>query len=167
MDINKEIKVVLDDHEVTFLLENEKLNFIKVNNVMIRKDDLDITKNREDIRNKLKESGIKPSSLLLKIKNHIEKQKWNWIVNKFRPKKSIKKSVKKSVKKSLKKSLKKSPKKSVKKSMKSKTCKERLSEKIAINISEGKYKSKEQAIAVAYSQVKKMHPNFIKYLQKK
>ena len=37
-------------------------------------------------------------------------------------------------------------------------CKDYLSEKIGININEGIYKSREQAIAVAYSQVKTKYP---------
>jgi len=37
-------------------------------------------------------------------------------------------------------------------------CKQRLAKKIAINMSEG-YTSREQAIAVAYSQVNKKYPH--------
>ena len=72
--------------------------------------------------------------------------------------KSIKKSVKKSQNKS-----KKSPKKSVKKSL----CKQRLSKQIAINLKEDRYVSREQAIAVAYSQVAKMYPHCKRFLKKK
>jgi hypothetical protein len=37
-------------------------------------------------------------------------------------------------------------------------CKEQLKKKIDINIKEGKFSSRKQAIAVAYSQVKKRSP---------
>ena len=59
-----------------------------------------------------------------------------------------------------------------KSSLKSKSlCKSRLSKKIAINMremkEEGKYVSKAQAIAVAYSQVQKMYPGCKRVLKKK
>jgi hypothetical protein len=90
------------------------------------------------------------------------------------PKKFEKKSGKKSPNKSKKKSGKKSPKKSpkpLKKSPRKSLCKQRLAEKIAINMKEmneeGKYKSRAQAIAVAYSEVQKMYPHCKRYLKKK
>lgn len=58
-------------------------------------------------------------------------------------------------------------KKSTKKSTKKSLCKKRLSDKIAINMREyktGRYKSRGQAIAVSYSQVKKMFPRCNKEL---
>ena len=80
--------------------------------------------------------------------------------------KSPRKSVRKSPRKSVRKSPRKSPRKSYHKKRpskmespyKNKTCKERLSQKIAINMTEG-YKSRAQAIAVAYSQINKMFPH--------
>lgn len=42
-------------------------------------------------------------------------------------------------------------------------CKKRLSEKIEKNIKEGRYTSNKQAIAVAYSQVKKSSPACKRY----
>ena len=51
--------------------------------------------------------------------------------------------------------------KSPKRSKRYQKCKKMLSEKIAININEykeGKYKSRKQAIAVSYSQVRKKSP---------
>ena len=87
------------------------------------------------------------------------------------PRKSVRKSMRKSVRKSTRKvktkSVRKSPRKSVRKSKK---CQKNISKKIAINIDEfkeGRYVSKSQAIAVAYSQVKKRHPECEKYLTKK
>lgn len=47
--------------------------------------------------------------------------------------------------------------------MRESTCKKKLSDKIAINIREGKYNSKSQAIAVAYSQVRNMCPDCRRY----
>ena len=90
------------------------------------------------------------------------------------PRKSVRKSMKKSVRKStrkvktksVRKSVRKSPRKSVRKSKK---CQQNVSKKIAINIDEfkeGRYVSKSQAIAVAYYQVKKRHPECEKYLTK-
>ena len=71
--------------------------------------------------------------------------------------KSLRKtSVGKKAKKSAKKSSKKSP-----------TCKQRLSEKIGININEmkeGRYVSRAQAIAVAYKQIAKGFPYCKRYL---
>jgi hypothetical protein len=55
------------------------------------------------------------------------------------------------------------------KSRKSGKCKEYLNKKIAINISEykmGKYKSPAQAVAVAYSQVRKKHPSCRRVIKK-
>jgi hypothetical protein len=50
-------------------------------------------------------------------------------------------------------------------------CKSRLAKKIAINMKEmkedGRYVSKAQAIAVAYSQVQKMYPGCKRILKKK
>ena len=48
---------------------------------------------------------------------------------------------------------------------KPKSCKKRLSEKIAINIREGIYKSPAQAIAVAYSQINKEFPHCKQHLK--
>lgn len=89
------------------------------------------------------------------------------------PRKSVRKSMRKSVRKSprktfrkVKKSVRKSRRKSVRKSKK---CQQNVSKKIAINIDEfkeGRYVSKSQAIAVAYAQVKKRHPECEKYLTK-
>ena len=45
-----------------------------------------------------------------------------------------------------------------KKQLSKKYCQETLSQKIAHNIREKKYISKEQAIAVAYSQIQKAYP---------
>jgi hypothetical protein len=53
---------------------------------------------------------------------------------------------------------------------KERECKDLLKEKVGINMKEykeGRYKSRQQAIAVAYSQVKKMKPLCEKYLTKK
>ena len=90
------------------------------------------------------------------------------------PKKSKKSSPKKSKKSSPKKSMRSSPKKSKKRSRKSVSLKEKcqkwVSNKIAINMGEykdGKYKSPKQAIAVAYSQVLKKHPECKKVLKRK
>ena len=44
------------------------------------------------------------------------------------------------------------------KELSEKYCKDMLKKKIKINIHEGKYSSRKQAIAVAYSQVKKRSP---------
>lgn len=44
-------------------------------------------------------------------------------------------------------------------SSKRRRCNALLSKKIGINISEGIYKNKSQAAAVAYSQVRKKHPS--------
>ena len=69
------------------------------------------------------------------------------------------------------KSLYKSTRKSIRKSKSKSLCKQRLSKKIAINIKEmkdeKKYISKAQAIAVAYSQVKKMFPGCKRVLKNK
>jgi hypothetical protein len=46
-------------------------------------------------------------------------------------------------------------------------CQKKVSEKIAINMKEGKYKSKNQAIAVAYSQVRKISPACDRFLKRK
>ena len=60
--------------------------------------------------------------------------------------------------------------KSKKPSKMSRKCRERLSNKIAINTREyksGRYKSPQQAIAVSYSQIKKMYPECNKYMRRK
>ena len=84
--------------------------------------------------------------------------------------KSVRKSMRKSVRKSTRKIKTKSVRKSHRKSVrKSKKCQQNVSKKIAINIDEfkeGRYVSKSQAIAVAYAQVKKRHPECAKYLTK-
>ena len=49
-----------------------------------------------------------------------------------------------------------------KEELKKKYCREKLSNKIRINMGE-KWKSREQAIAVSYSQVRKKHPECKKY----
>ena len=56
------------------------------------------------------------------------------------------------------------------KSSKKTLCKKRLSQKIAINMDEyktGRYKSRGQAIAVSYAQVKKMFPRCKKELSRR
>jgi hypothetical protein len=66
--------------------------------------------------------------------------------------------------------LSRSPRRSRKIGKKEMTCKNLLKEKIGVNIEEyknGRYSSRNQAIAVAYSQVKKMKPLCDKYLKKK
>lgn len=47
------------------------------------------------------------------------------------------------------------------------TCSQELRRKIAININEGGYTNTAQAVAVAYSQVRKMRPGCKKILKKK
>jgi len=47
------------------------------------------------------------------------------------------------------------------------TCKQELRQKVAINISEGKYTSTAQAVAVAYGQVRQARPGCKKILQNK
>ena len=82
-------------------------------------------------------------------------------------KRSVKRSTKRNVERSTKRSTKRNAKRSVKRSnSRSGLCKQRLSEKIAININEG-YDSRAQAIAVAYSQVQKMYPHCKQHLAKK
>jgi len=48
-----------------------------------------------------------------------------------------------------------------------KYCNKKLSEKIGINIREGKFSSRKQAIAVAYSQVQRKSPSCKKFFAKK
>uniref|UniRef100_A0A6C0KU28 Uncharacterized protein n=1 Tax=viral metagenome TaxID=1070528 RepID=A0A6C0KU28_9ZZZZ len=48
-----------------------------------------------------------------------------------------------------------------------KYCRENLVKKIAINMREAKYVSKEQAIAVAYSQIRKAYPECAEFFKKK
>lgn len=48
-----------------------------------------------------------------------------------------------------------------------KYCRENLGRKIAINMREGKYVSKEQAIAVAYSQIRKAYPECAQFFKRK
>ena len=65
------------------------------------------------------------------------------------------------------KSLRKTKKSVGKKAKKSPTCRQRLSEKIGININEmkeGRYVSRAQAIAVAYKQIAKGFPYCKRYL---
>ena len=60
-------------------------------------------------------------------------------------------------------------KRSKKRSKRRSKCKSYLSKKIGINIAEyksGRYISKSQAIAVAYSQVRKKHPACKRFLRK-
>ena len=57
--------------------------------------------------------------------------------------------------------------KSKRRSKRSKRCKSLLGKKIGINIHEGIYANKAQAIAVAYSQVRKRHPSCRRILGKK
>jgi len=45
-------------------------------------------------------------------------------------------------------------------------CRENLGRKIAINMREERYASKEQAIAVAYSQIRKAYPECAKYFSR-
>jgi hypothetical protein len=42
-----------------------------------------------------------------------------------------------------------------------------LGKKIAINLSEGKYVSREQAIAVAYSQIRKAYPECAQFFKRR
>jgi Mg-chelatase subunit ChlI len=61
-------------------------------------------------------------------------------------------------------------KKSKKPSKKSRKCKDRLGDKIRINMGEfksGRYKSRQQAIAVSYAQVQKMYPACKRHLKRK
>jgi N-acetylmuramoyl-L-alanine amidase CwlA len=88
--------------------------------------------------------------------------------------KSSRKSMRKSRKSSRKyvRKSRKSSRKSVRKSMgkRERSCKDLLKEKVGINIGEfenGRFSSKKQAIAVAYSQVKKMKPSCGKYFSRK
>jgi hypothetical protein len=57
--------------------------------------------------------------------------------------------------------------KSKRRSKRSKRCRSLLGKKIGINIREGIYANKAQAIAVAYSQVRKRHPSCRRILGKK
>ena len=78
------------------------------------------------------------------------------------PRKSVRKSMRKSNRKA-------KTRKSVRKSVRKSKCQKNVSKKIGINIDElkeGRYVSKSQAIAVAYAQVKKRHPECEKYLTK-
>lgn len=89
-----------------------------------------------------------------------------------RSKKSLSKSLKKSLNKSLSKLISKSKtkKRSYRKRLTKVECNKLLREKISINLDEfkdGLYKSREQAIAVSYSQVKKKHPSCGRYFSKK
>ena len=52
-------------------------------------------------------------------------------------------------------------------SKRSKRCRSLLGRKIGINIHEGIYANKEQAVAVAYSQVRKRHPSCRRILRSK
>jgi uncharacterized Zn finger protein (UPF0148 family) len=52
------------------------------------------------------------------------------------------------------------------KSLGLKDCKKKLSNKIRFNIREGKFKSRKQAIAVSYSQIKKKYPECKKYFER-
>ena len=60
-----------------------------------------------------------------------------------------------------------SPKKVRKRPKRKSVCKSRLQQKIGINLREGKYVSRAQAIAVAYSQISKMFPACKRVLAKK
>jgi hypothetical protein len=51
--------------------------------------------------------------------------------------------------------------------MTKKDCKKLVSETIGRNIRENKFKSRKQAIAVAFSQIKKSHPQCRKFLERK
>jgi len=92
-------------------------------------------------------------------------------------KKSLSKSLKKSLTKSLNKLINrgktprsKSKKRSYRKRLTKVECNKLLREKISINLDEfkeGLYKSRQQAIAVSYSQVKKKHPSCGRYFSKK
>ena len=84
--------------------------------------------------------------------------------------KSLKKPIRKSMRKSLKKSMRKPIRKSIRKSLK-KFCRNKLSNKIKINMRETKsgnkrIKSPLQAIAIAYSQIRKKYPKCSKNLKK-
>ena len=82
--------------------------------------------------------------------------------------KKSRKSKKRSVRKSKKKSMRKSKKKSKSRSPRSKRCHKLLQEKINMKEYEkGKYKSRGQALAVSYSQVKKRHPSCKRSLSRK
>jgi hypothetical protein len=97
-----------------------------------------------------------------------------------RSQRSRKTSVKKSLSKSLKKALSKSrsqrsrsrsrSSQNSRKQLSRDKCNELLREKIKINLDEfkdGVFKSRQQAIAVSYSQVKKKHPSCSRYFNKK
>jgi len=87
------------------------------------------------------------------------------------PNKAANKKIKKfKIKMSRFKSLRKTKKSVEKKTKKSPTCRQRLSEKIGININEmkeGRYVSRAQAIAVAYKQIAKGFPYCKRYLSAK
>ena len=82
------------------------------------------------------------------------------------PRKSIRRSPRKSTRKMrrspVRKSVRRSPRKSIRKSPRRKlSCKESLKRKIAINMREykkGRFANAKQAVAVSYSQVRKMRP---------
>ena len=83
--------------------------------------------------------------------------------------KSVRKSTRKSVRKSTRKSVRKSRRKSVRKSTKHEKCLSFLKRKIAININEykqGRWKTRQQAIAVSYSQTRDKYPKCAKFFEK-
>jgi hypothetical protein len=86
-------------------------------------------------------------------------------------KKNSKKSPKRSPRKSMKRSSKKSPKRSPRKSfIRTKSaCNQALRKKIRLNMDEykkGRYSSRQQALAVSYSQIKKSSPYCRRYFRK-
>jgi hypothetical protein len=88
------------------------------------------------------------------------------------PRKSMKKTSKKSMKRSPRKSKKRTSKKSPRKSfIRTKSaCNQALRKKIRLNMDEyksGRYSSRQQALAVSYSQIKKSNPYCRRYFSRK
>ena len=132
------------------------------------------------IKSYVTKSGAKKPSYCRKShnkKSHLSLKKSS--VSKKSSKKSSKKVSKKSSKKSSKKVSKKSSKKSSKKVSKKSSkqllrkkeeCNDFLKEKIRANIQEykdGRFSSRQQAVAVSYSQVRKASPHCRRYFNKK
>lgn len=91
-------------------------------------------------------------------------------VRKSRAPKRSRKIVKKSPKSRTRKSIKKSTRKSRARKSAIGKCRQMVYKKVSINLKEykqGRYLSPQQAIAVAYSQIRKKHPSCKKYLTKK
>ena len=120
-------------------------------------------------------SEFVPSGFKLKKKSARKSRKVSRKMNKslrisMRKSKRVSKKMNKSLRKSIRKSRRTSRKSKRKMGKKEMTCKNLLKQKVGINIEEykdGRYSSRNQAIAVAYNQVKKMKPLCEKYLKKK